>query len=234
MTAIFKRDFRAYFTSPIGYVFCAIFLCLFSFFFYLGNILSSTSDMSGLFSNMLLFTVFLIPVLTMRVFSEEYKQKTDQLLLTAPVKLRDIVLGKFLASLGVFLAAMIITLSYSIILSLFGQPEAGILIGNYVAYIALSSAFFSIGIFISSLTESQIVAGIISWGVFLGLYLIDAATALFSQQWVVSLLEWISLFNRYETFTRGVFALSDFLFYISVCVIFLFLTTRVLEKKRWS
>ena len=234
MSAIFKRDFRAYFTSPIGYVFCAIFLCLFSFFFYLGNIRSLTSDMSSLFSNMLLFTVFLIPVLTMRVFSEEYKQKTDQLLLTAPVNLRDIVMGKFFAALGVFLTAMVITFSYSLIISFFGQPEMGIVLGNYVAYIALASAFFSIGVFISSLTESQIVAGIISWGVFLGLYLLNSAASLVSQPWLVSVLNWLSLFNRYTTFTRGVFAVSDFLFYISVCAVFLFLTTRILEKKRWS
>lgn len=234
MLAIFKRDFSAYFTSPIGYVFCAIFLCLFNFFFYVGNILSASADMSALFSNMLLFTMFLVPVLTMRLFSEDFKQKTDQLLLTAPVRLRDIVLGKFFAALCVFLTAMLFTLLYTLIIAIFGTPVPGVMIGNYIAYISLTAAYFSIGIFISSLTESQIVAGIISWGVFLGLYLVDLASGMFTQQWLRSGLEWISLFSRYQTFTRGVFSLKDFVFYISVCTVFLFLTTRILEKKRWG
>lgn len=234
MLAIFKRDFSAYFTSPIGYVFCAIFLCLFNFFFYVGNILSASADMSALFSNMLLFTMFLVPVLTMRLFSEDFKQKTDQLLLTAPVRLRDIVLGKFFAALCVFLTAMLFTLLYTLIIAIFGTPVPGVMIGNYIAYISLTAAYFSIGIFISSLTESQIVAGIISWGVFLGLYLVDLASSMFTQQWLRSGLEWISLFSRYQTFTRGVFSLKDFVFYISVCTVFLFLTTRILEKKRWG
>ncbi len=234
MLAIFKRDFRAYFTSPIGYVFCAIFLCLFNFFFYVGNIMSASADMSSLFSNMLLFTMFLVPVLTMRLFSEDFKQKTDQLLLTAPVRLRDIVLGKFFAALCVFLTAMLFTLFYTLIIAVFGTPVPGVMIGNYIAYIALTAAYFSIGIFISSLTESQIVAGIVSWGVFLGLYLVDLASGMFTQQWLRSGLEWISMFSRYQTFTRGIFSLKDFVFYISVCTVFLFLTTRVLEKKRWG
>ncbi len=234
MSAIFKRDFRAYFTSPVGYVFCAIFLCLFNVFFYLANVTINSSNLSTVFSNMRLYTMFLVPVLTMRLFAEDFKLKTDQLLLTAPVKLHNIVFGKFFAAYAVFALAMCFTLIYSVIISMFGTPVVGVAIGNYVAYFAITAAFFAIGLFISSLTESQIVAGIISWGVFLGLYILDLARNIITVDWVRTLLGWISLYSRYSTYTRGVFSFSDFLFYISVCAVFLFLTIRVLEKKRWS
>lgn len=234
MTAVFKRDFRAYFTSPVGYVFCAIFLCLFNVFFYLTNVLMNSSDLSSAFSNMLMYTMFLVPVLTMRLFAEDFKLKTDQLLFTSPVKLSGIVLGKFFASYAVFAIAMCFTLIYSVIISMFGVPVVGVAVGNYVAFFAITAAFFAIGLFISSLTESQIVAGIISWGVFLGLYILDLAKGMINIPWLQTLLGWISMFSRYKTYTRGVFSFTDFLFYISVCVVFLFLTVRLLEKKRWS
>lgn len=234
MKAIFKRDFLAYFTSPIGYVFCAIFLCLFNVFFYLGNIAINSSNLSTVFSNMRLYTMFLVPILTMRLLAEDFKLKTDQLLLTAPVKLHGIVFGKFFAAYAVFAVAMCFTLIYSIIISMFGTPVVGVAIGNYVAFFAITAAFFAIGLFISSLTESQIVAAIISWGVFLGLYILDLAQSIITVEWLRTLMGWVSLFSRYDTYVRGVFSFSDFLFYISVCAVFLFLTVRVLEKKRWS
>jgi len=234
MIAIFKRDYRAYFTSPIGYVFCAIFLCLFNLFFYLINVASNSADMSGTFSSMLMFTMFLVPVLTMRTFSEDFKQKTDQLLLTSPVKLVDIVLGKFFASFGVFLTAMVFTLVYSVIIAAFGEPMPGVVIGNYFAYIALTAAWFAIGLFISSLTESQIVAGVISWGVFLAMFLMESLASSITVSWLYTIISWLSVFTRYGTFLGGVFALKDFIFFLSLCTVFLFLTTRVLEKKRWG
>lgn len=234
MKSIYKRELRAYFTSPVAYVFCAIFLCLFNVFFYLANVTTNSSNLSTVFSNMRLYTMFLVPVLTMRLFAEDFKLKTDQLLLTAPVKLSGIVLGKFLAAYTVFALAMCFTLIYSVIISMFGTPVVGVAVGNYVAFFAITAAFFSIGLFISSLTESQIVAGIISWGVFLGMYILDLAQGMIAIEWVRTLLGWISLYSRYTAFTQGVFTIPDFLFFISVCVVFLFLTTRVLEKKRWS
>ena len=112
MLAVFKRDLRSYFTSPIGYVFIAVFLIIANLFFYMYNIMSQTSDMTNLFANLLFILSFLLPILTMRLFSEELRQKTDQLLLTAPVSIGKVVVGKYLACLAVFVIAILLTLTW--------------------------------------------------------------------------------------------------------------------------
>lgn len=235
MSAIFKREFMAYFTSPLGYVFCAIFLFVFNLLFFFIVIGSQSSDLAPLFSGMLLFTMLLIPVLTMRLLAEDFKLKTDQLLMCAPVRLSSIVLGKFFAGICVFLTGLAFTLIYlAIIPMLGGNLLAASTFGNYAAYIALAAAYFAIGMFISSLTESQVVAGVATWGVFLGLYILDIASAMFPDGFIKEFVGWISMFSRYETFARGVFSLADFVYYLSVCAVFLFLTVRILEKRRRS
>lgn len=234
MTAIFKRDFRAYFTSPIGYVFVASFLLVLNIYFYLINVYSASAAIENTFAFIITMLVFLVPVLTMRTFSEDYKQKTDQLLLTAPVRLTGIVLGKFLAAFGVFIIAMLFTLIYVIVIAMFGTPNAAMILGNYVAILGVACAYISIGLFISSLTENQLVSCVATLGVFLFLYLVDYMYSYINVTWIQNLIYWFSMFRRYNTFTQGIFSLSDFLFYISVAATFIFLTVRVLEKKRWS
>lgn len=234
MVAIFKRDFRAYFSSPLGYVFIAAFLLVLNIYFYINNVYSASADISVIFGFIVPMLVFLIPILTMRTMSEDYKQKTDQLLLTSPVRLTGIVLGKFFAALGVFTVAMLFTAIYVVVIVLFGTPNAATIFGNYVAIFAVAGAYISIGIFISSLTENQLISCIATLGVFLGLYLLDNAYSIINSSFFKNVIYWFSLFRRYNTFTQGVFSLSDFLFYISVAVVFVFLTVRVLEKKRWS
>lgn len=234
MTAIFKRDFRAYFTSPIGYVFVASFLLVLNIYFYLINVYSASAAIENTFSFIITMLVFLVPVLTMRTFSEDYKQKTDQLLLTAPVRLTGIVVGKFLAAFGVFVLAMLFTLIYVIVIAMFGTPNAAMILGNYVAILGVACAYISIGLFISSLTENQLVSCVATLGAFLFLYLVDYMYSYINVTWIQNLIYWFSMFRRYNTFTQGIFSLSDFLFYISVAATFIFLTVRVLEKKRWS
>lgn len=234
MTAIFKRDFRAYFTSPIGYVFVASFLLVLNIYFYLINVYSASAAIENTFSFIITMLVFLVPVLTMRTFSEDYKQKTDQLLLTAPVRLTGIVVGKFLAAFGVFVLAMLFTLIYVIVIAMFGTPNAAMIVGNYVAILGVACAYISIGLFISSLTENQLVSCVATLGAFLFLYLVDYMYSYINVAWIQNLIYWFSMFRRYNTFTQGIFSLSDFLFYISVAATFIFLTVRVLEKKRWS
>lgn len=234
MTAIFKRDFRAYFTSPIGYVFVASFLLVLNIYFYLINVYSASAAIENTFSFIITMLVFLVPVLTMRTFSEDYKQKTDQLLLTAPVRLTGIVVGKFLAAFGVFVLAMLFTLIYVIVIAMFGTPNAAMIVGNYVAILGVACAYISIGLFISSLTENQLVSCVATLGAFLFLYLVDYMYSYINVTWIQNLIYWFSMFRRYNTFTQGIFSLSDFLFYISVAATFIFLTVRVLEKKRWS
>ncbi|NLG52901.1 MAG: ABC transporter permease subunit [Clostridiales bacterium] len=234
MTAVFKREFRAYFTGPIGYIFCAAFFSAISFSFYLDNVSAYRSDFSTIFNIMMLWLILLVPLMTMRLWSEEKRQKTDQLLLTAPVGTMEIVLGKFFSALCVFLCALSLTFIYPIIVSLFGTPEVKSIIGNYVAITFAASAYIAISLFISSLTESQIVSAIlsiISLSLFLAMNVIFESTNI---EFLAKALGFLSMITRYFNFFQGLFSLSDVFYFISLTVIFLFLTSRVIEKRRWS
>ena len=234
MVAIFKRDLKSYFTSPLGYVFIAAFLAVMNVFFYIYNVASAQSSLSTVFNFMVYILIFVTPLLTMRLFSEEFKQKTDQLLLTSPVKVSSIVIGKFLAALTIFAIALAVTLLYVVIIVSHGQPNVRELLANYIAIFCVAAAFISIGVFISSLTENQLVSAVLTLAAFLVLYLVD--TSGFGAQNAIlnNLLYSISLFVRYNTIANGVLTLSDLVFYITVAAVFIFITTRVIEKKRWS
>lgn len=234
MLAVFKRDLKAYFTSPLGYVFIAAFLAVMNAFFYIYNVAQAYSQLASVFNFMVYTLIFVTPLLTMRLFSEEFKQKTDQLLLTSPVKVRSIVFGKFLAALAIFTIALAVTLIYVVIIASHGQPNVRELLANYLAIFCVAAAFISIGVFISSLTENQLVSAILTLAVFLILYLIDTSGFGAQNAFLNNLLYSISLFVRYTTISNGVLALSDLVFYVSVAAIFIFATTRVIEKKRWS
>lgn len=234
MAAIFKRDLRAYFASPLGYVFIGLFLLVMNIYFFATSIYVGTNNLDTQFNFMVLMLIFVIPILTMRTFSEDYKQKTDQLLLTAPVRPSGIVLGKFFSALAVFTVAMLFTLLYSLVIAAFGTPNVASAVGNYIAIYAVAAAYISIGILISSLTENQLVSCIATLAVFLGLYLVDFTYDILNITWLKNIIYWFSVFRRYNSFYTGVFSFSDFIYYVSIVVIFLFLTVRVLEKKRWS
>ncbi|NLO49391.1 MAG: ABC transporter permease subunit [Clostridiales bacterium] len=234
MSAIFKRDLRGYFSSPLGFVFVAAFLIIMNLAFYVTNILSGKENLKTVFSVMLYGLIVVIPILTMRTFSEDYKQRTDQLLLTSPVKASGIVLGKFFAALTVFLIGLAFTVIQVIVIAAFGTPNMGSVIGNYIAVIAAASVYIAIGVFISSLTENQLVAAIASLGIFVGILLMDFSYSLVRADWLKAILYWVSLYRRFNTFYLGVFSIADFFYYISISAVFVFLTVRVLEKKRWS
>ena len=234
MSAIFRRELGAFFTSGIAYVFLAVFYLLAGLFFYMYTLSSSTTDMSGMFSMLFAVIIFLIPILTMKFFSEEKKQKTEQGLLTAPVGLGGIVLGKYFATILMYIFGVSIVLIYALIISYFGSVDWGILFSNYLALILLGAAFIAIGMFISSLTENQVVAAVGGICSLLFLCLVDILTNYISIDFITDFLNSISFYNKYYEFTCGIFNLSSVLFYISTAVIFNFLTVRVFEKRRWS
>ena len=234
MSAIFRRELGAFFTSGIAYVFLAVFYLLAGLFFYMYTLSSSTTDMSGMFSMLFAVIIFLIPILTMKSFSEEKKQKTEQGLLTAPVGLGGIVLGKYFATILMYIFGVSIVLIYALIISYFGSVDWGILFSNYLALILLGAAFIAIGMFISSLTENQVVAAVGGICSLLFLCLVDILTNYISIDFITDFLNSISFYNKYYEFTCGIFNLSSVLFYISTAVIFNFLTVTVFEKRRWS
>jgi ABC-2 type transport system permease protein len=234
MLAVLKRDLRGYFTSPIGFVFIAAFLAVLNSYFYINNILSATSDIASLFGFIRFILIFTVPILTMRLFSEEYKQKTDQLLLTSPNSIFGIVFGKFFAALAMFSVVILFSLLYLVIIAAYGQPNVKQVLANYIAIYCVAAAFISIGLFLSSLTENQLISAVLALAVFLGLYLVDYSGIGYNNIIINNFLYAISMFRRYENISRGVLAINDLIYYISVAAIFLFLTTRVIEKKRWS
>lgn len=234
MFAVFERDFRAFFNSPIGYVFVAGFLSISNLFFFMLNVLSASSDITPLFMNMLTVLMFLAPLLTMRLFSEELRSKTDQLLLTSPLRLGSIVLGKFLAAMSVFLIALAFTSIWVVLVALYGDVQLWSIIGNYIAIIFAASVFVAVGLFVSALTESQIIAAVTSFAIFFGIYVLDYAAAAIDISVVRQVIGWFSIFVRFSGFTRGIFFVSDIIYYFCFTAVFLFLAVRVLERRRWS
>ena len=200
MGAVFRKELLGYFTSPVGYIFLGVFFAASGFFFYSTALSVGSTDLSQLFIMLYFALLVLVPILTMRSFAEEKKQKTDQCLLTAPVSLGGIVIGKFLSAFVVLLGA----------------------------------SFIALGILVSSLTENQMVAAILSMVLILALYILQIVANYVSVEWIAKALTSIAFSARYQPFTNGLFDLSNVLFFVSATVVFLFLTVRVLEKRRWG
>ena len=234
MGAIYRREMGAFFTSGAAYVFLTVFTLLSGVFFFFGVIGSGTTETSNMFSSMFMVVLFLIPILTMKLLSEEKKNRTDQGLLTAPIGLWSIVMGKYLAALTLFILAESIVFIYSIILAYLGNVVWSTLLGNYFAMLFLGSAFIAVGLFISSLTENQMASAVVSMVALFVLYLFDSLAASVSIEAVKKIMLMFSFYSRYLEFTQGVFNLTSVVFFVSVAFVFNFLTVRVLDKRRWG
>ncbi len=234
MLAIFKREMRSYFTDPLGYVYIAIFIFIANMDFYLTNLSSYQSDISPIFLDMIMFLVVLIPLMTMRLWSEEKKQKTEQLLLTAPVSTTSIVLGKFFAALTLFLIGLGLTLIFPVLIGWKGTLALTSVIGNYIGVILVAATYISISFFISSLTKSQIISVICSLLILAVFLFMDLLIGVSQSEVVNAVLAFLSMVTRYRTLYMGIFSLSDIFYFISISAIFLFLTSRTIEKQRWS
>ena len=234
MGAIYRREMHAFFISGVAYVFLTVFFLLSGIFFYNGVITSGTSDTSPMFGSMFMIVLFLIPILTMKLLSEEKKNRTDQGLLTAPVGLWSIVLGKYFAALTLFIIAESIIFVYAFIINYLGDVVWQTLLGNYFAMLFLGAAFIAVGLFISSLTENQMAAAIASMLALFMLYLIDNIAQTVSNEYISKAMLSLSFYTKFIEFTRGVFSLSSVLFFLSTAFLFNFLTVRVLDKRRWG
>ncbi|MGN0686885.1 MAG: ABC transporter permease [Oscillospiraceae bacterium] len=245
MTAILKREFASYFTSPLGYVFLAVFYCFSGLFLWMTCLTAGSADMSGTFLWMFFIMIILIPVLTMRTMADDKRQKTDQLTLTSPISLFGLVTGKFLAAFFIFLIGAAVLLVYAMFLagavadtaaaagadSVFGWASV---FGNIVGIVLVGAVFISLGIFISSLTENQMIAAIGSIGANIVLCLFDIIANYVNVSWLHELIISLSVFYKYKEFTYGIFSLKNIVFFISLVLLFNFLTMRVLERRRWS
>ncbi len=233
MTAIFKREFKAYFSTPIGYIFLAAFYFFLGIFFF--TLFSNGSPaISEILSSMSTVIFFLLPVITMRTMSEDKRQKIDQILLTSPVKLSSIVLGKFFAALAVFAIGFAPTLIFEIIFAAFVSVNIFSYLYSLLGIMLLGGTLIAIGIFISSLTESTVVSAIITFLINIVLILITLFTSIIQNETIVKIISAISFTNVFQSFSDTVFSIADIIYFLSFIAAFLFLSVRSLEKRRWS
>lgn len=232
MKAVFKRELRSYFSSMTGWVFSTMFLALTGILFWLNNISFGVASVKNFFSLLSSWAVFILPMLTMRLFSEDRKLKTDQLLMTAPISVKSIVLGKFLAAGAMVLGALAVTLIYVIVISFYGDVNWAETISCYIGFALLCSVVLSIGSFMSALTESQIVAAVSTYAILIFTVFMGNIASAFSG-WVQTALLWLSPVDRYLDFAMGILDPAALVYYISLTALFLFFTVNVTERRRF-
>ena len=288
MFAVFKRELRAYFSSPIGYVVIGMFLFLSGIFFAATNLLGGSPDFNSILSTMAFVFMFLVPILTMRLLTEETRQHTDQMLITSPLSVTSIVVGKYLAAVAVYLVTLLVTVAFPVMMSFFALLglEWWKILGGYIGLFLLGSSFIAVGLFFSSLTESQIVAAVATYATLLVMWIMDALITMVPAGWlwglglaalaaaglavlvgwstrslvatavtvvvlggavaavavlqqslydglIAKVMAWFSLLKRYEDFNLGILGLSPVVYYLSFSAAFVFLTVRMIDRKRW-
>ncbi len=244
MFAIYKKEMHSYFTTATGYIFLAIALAVTGFVFSITTVFSGkpTSDLSSYFSIILFLMMVVLPILTMRSFSEERRTKTEQLLLTSPNSIFSLVIGKFLGAFTMYIIYLALSCLNFIFLYAYtpensSPPNISMIIGNLIALILLGMCFIAIGIFISTLTENMFASAVITVGTLFGLLIISLIGSLLKGEglYIVRvIISWFSVFNRYDAFIYGYFDISALIYYISITGIFLFLSERVFQARRLS
>lgn len=223
MWAIVKKEFKTYFLSPVGYVFIGLFLLMASIFFYIDVISYQSMNFEYMFYSLCTILTFIVPILTMRMFAEERKDGTEQLLFTSPRSISSIVFGKFVSAVLVLIISELCTLMYFGILMHFGTPHIQTAIVTLFGFLLLGMAYISFGMFASSLTENQIIAGIITIGFFILTWFMPSFS---------TVLEPFSLTNMFNKFPSGQIALDEVVTFVSFTVLFILLTVIVLQRKK--
>ncbi len=289
MLAIFRREIRAYFSSPIGYIFVGFFILLAGVLFAITNLIPANPNYTMTLGSMSFIFLFVVPILTMRLLPDDARQKTDQLLITSPVSIVGIVVGKYLAAVAVFLVTLLITVLYPVMISFsaVGGLAWSEIFGCYIGFFLLGASFIAVGLFFSSVTDSQLIAAAVTFAALLPMYVLDlvsgsvprgipagfffmvalgvalvvlvffstrnivaaaatgvvAAAAIgalfflqrsFFEGLLVRVLDWFSLLRRMNDFNMGIFNLSGIVYYLLFSATFVFLTVRMIERKRWA
>ncbi|MBQ8381762.1 MAG: ABC transporter permease [Clostridia bacterium] len=235
MLAIYKRELRSYFVSPIGYIFVAIFLIASGLLFsYCTLQAGSGSSVSTYFSTLMYMFIIVLPLLTMKLFSDEKKMRTEQLLLTSPVSLMGMVVAKFLAAYTVFAATFLISCLDFLLLYQFGTPNSAILLGSSLAILLAGAACIAVGVFISALTENQLISALGTMAILVFFVLTSILNGYIDNAVIRSVINWVSIMERFVNFTSGIFDFNAIVYYLSLSFVFLFLTVRVYDKRRWN
>jgi ABC-2 type transport system permease protein len=218
---IFRKEFSAYFISPIAYIVIAIFLLVTGWFFFATFFLFNQANLRAFYTLLPVVFAFVIPATTMRLISEEINVGSDEILLTMPVTFRDVILGKFLASVALVVAMMIPTLAYPLTVSLMGQLDWGPVVGGYLGAVFLGAAFSAVGLFASALTRNQIIAFIIGLAVCFTLTLIDKMLY-FLPQSLLGVFAYLGADFHFQNIAKGIIDSRDILYFVSICFVGLY------------
>lgn len=234
MRAICKRELQSYFYTPVGYVYMGVFLALGSVFFAVNNLAAQSSDLLSLLWMMGYVWMLLSPLLTMRSFAGERKARTDQLLLTTPVSLTGVVLGKFFAACVVLLATVAFSLVFVLLTALYGRVYPLEMLAGYLGFILQGCAFMALDMLMSALTRNPVTAALAAFGANLALWLADVLNAAVNAAPVNRVLSFISLYERFAPFRLGQVSFASVLYYLAFIGGALFLCVRALDSRRWS
>jgi len=249
--AIAHKELKSYFSTPIAYVVIGFFALLFGYFFYAmliifnqqsqqlgglgggGNADINQQLIRPLFLNASVILLFVLPLITMRTYSEEKRSGTIELLLTSPVTDVEIIVGKFLGAMALYAAMLGITLIHMVLLFAWGNPEPKVVLMGYLGLLLMGGCFISVGLLISSLTKNQIVSGMVTFAVFLLLWVINWIAS-FTGPTTQSVLNYLSITDHFDDFTKGILDTKHLVYYFSVMSFGLFLTARSVDTERWK
>ena len=249
--AIAHKELKSYFSTPIAYIVIGFFALLFGYFFYVmlvifnqqslqlggleggGNVDINQQLIRPLFLNASVILLFVLPLVTMRTYSEEKRSGTIELLLTSPVTDVEIILGKFLGALTLYAAMLAITVIHVGLLFSYGNPEWKVVVMGYLGLLLMGGCFISVGLLISSLTKNQIVSGMVTFAVFLLLWVINWPASFAGPQ-MQNILNYLSITDHFDDFTNGILDTKQLVYYFSVMAFGLFLTARSVDTERWK
>ena len=223
MLAVLKKELKSYLLTPVGYIFIGLFLIIFSIFFYSTLYLYQNVNFENLFYNGATILTFITPVLTMRMFSEERKNGTEQLLMTSPRSITSIVFGKFFAAAIIMIITEAFTMIYFAILDYFGNPSLLVGLNTLLGFLLLSLAYISFGMFASSITENQIVASVLTIGFFMAMWFLPYINKIFSI---------FSLIDKFEKYPQGIISIQEIVTFVTFSLLFILLTIIVLQRRK--
>lgn len=223
MWAVMKKEFKSYFYSPVGYVFIGLFLIMFSIFFYVDVFTYQSTNFEYIFYSGATILTFIVPILTMRTIAEERKNGTEQLLLTSPVSITQVVMGKFLAATAIVVITELCTFMYFGILSFFGTPHITTALVTLLGFLLLAISYISFGILASSITENQIIAGVITIGFFILTWFLPGFSEIFTN---------FSLINMFAKFPSGQIDIADTVTFITFTIACLLITIIFMQRRK--
>ena len=233
MKAVYFKEMKSYFYSPVTYAMTGLFLLLMSIFFYIYNLRGSDPNFGNTLQMGEYFLIFFAPIITMKLLAEEKRNKTEVLLLTSPTSVTSIIIGKLFAALTIFFMMTGITVIYPVLLSFFGNLPSELIIGNYIGFLLIGMLFITIGLLASSLSDSQSLSAVVG---IVSLFVLWFAGQLGTSMggFFGKILTWISPIYRYSSFAAGLIKLSEIIFFISLSAVFVYITIVNTERKRWK